>query len=86
MTADPQFPLRDGILHAEDIPLPELADRYGTPLYVYSRAALQTAWQRYAQAIAGRDALVERIGALARFVGSHRDERLDARLNRFDAL
>ncbi|MFV0284535.1 MAG: diaminopimelate decarboxylase [Castellaniella sp.] len=58
MTADSQFPLRDGILHAEAIPLSELADRYGTPLYVYSRTALQSAWHRYAQAIAGRNALI----------------------------
>lgn len=58
MTADFQFPLRDGILHAEAIPLSELADRYGTPLYVYSRTALQSAWHRYAQAIAGRNALI----------------------------
>src|SRR5690606_20802229 len=58
MTADSQFPLRDGILHAEDIPLPELADRYGTPLYIYSRAALHDAWHRYARAIAGHDALI----------------------------
>src|SRR5690606_22821316 len=58
MTADSLFPLRDGILHAEDIPLPELADRYGTPLYVYSRAALHAAWRRYEQAIAGHDALI----------------------------
>ncbi|MBV2182394.1 MAG: diaminopimelate decarboxylase [Castellaniella sp.] len=58
MTATPHFPIRDGILHAEDIPLPELADRHGTPLYVYSRAALHEAWHRYEHAIAGRNALV----------------------------
>ncbi|WP_417277175.1 diaminopimelate decarboxylase [Castellaniella sp.] len=58
MTTAPCFPLRDGILHAEDIPLTQLADQYGTPLYVYSRAALRAAWARYASAIQGRDALV----------------------------
>lgn len=58
MTTAPHFPIRDGILHAEDIPLTDLADRHGTPLYVYSRAALREAWQRYERAIAGRDALV----------------------------
>ncbi|CAM5186714.1 Diaminopimelate decarboxylase OS=Castellaniella defragrans OX=75697 GN=lysA PE=3 SV=1 [Castellaniella defragrans] len=52
------FSRRGGILYAEDIPLPELADRYGTPLYVYSRTALQTAWKRYERALAGRNALV----------------------------
>ncbi|HET8596916.1 MAG TPA: diaminopimelate decarboxylase [Castellaniella sp.] len=58
MTAAPHFPIRDGILHAEDIALTDLADRHGTPLYVYSRAALHEAWQRYADAIEGRDALI----------------------------
>ncbi|CAM5785024.1 diaminopimelate decarboxylase [Castellaniella caeni] len=58
MTTASYFSARDGILHAEDIPLPELAERHGTPLYVYSRAALRAAWQAYADAIAGRDALV----------------------------
>ncbi|MFT0531942.1 diaminopimelate decarboxylase [Castellaniella hirudinis] len=52
------FPLRDGVLHAEDIPLAALARQHGTPLYVYSRAALRSAWQRYENAIAGRNALV----------------------------
>ncbi len=58
MNADAQFPLREGILHAEAIPLPELAKRHGTPLYVYSRAALHAAWQRYERAVAGRNALI----------------------------
>ncbi|MGS1118052.1 diaminopimelate decarboxylase [Castellaniella sp. UC4442_H9] len=58
MSPDYSFPMRDGVLYAEDIPLTELADRYGTPLYVYSRAALHAAWQSYERAIAGRDALV----------------------------
>jgi len=58
MTAAPHFPIRDGILHVEDIALTDLADRHGTPLYVYSRAALHEAWQRYADAIKGRNALV----------------------------
>jgi len=35
------FNYRDGILHAEGIPLPEIAERYGTPCYVYCRATLE---------------------------------------------
>lgn len=58
MSPDYSFPMRNGVLYAEDIPLTELADRYGTPLYVYSRAALHAAWQSYERAIAGRNALV----------------------------
>ena len=32
------FHYADGVLHAEDIALPALAEAVGTPLYVYSRA------------------------------------------------
>ncbi len=34
------FELRGGILHAEDVPLPRIAEEVGTPVYVYSRATL----------------------------------------------
>ena len=34
------FNYRDGVLHAEDVPLPEIAAAVGTPVYVYSRATL----------------------------------------------
>jgi diaminopimelate decarboxylase len=42
----------DGRLHLEGVALDTLADRFGTPLYVYSRAALESAYQAYAQAFA----------------------------------
>lgn len=58
MTVAPQFQFRDGTLHAEDIPLDQLADRHGTPLYVYSRKALREAWEAYRVAAEGRDVLV----------------------------
>jgi len=35
------FALRNGILHAEDVPLPRIAEEVGTPVYVYSRATLE---------------------------------------------
>ena len=35
------FDLRAGVLHAEDVPLPALADAVGTPAYVYSAATLR---------------------------------------------
>jgi diaminopimelate decarboxylase len=54
----PHFHYQDGALHAEGVPLQMLADRLGTPLYVYSRAALGAAWESYREAIAGRDVLV----------------------------
>jgi diaminopimelate decarboxylase len=34
------FNYRDRILHCEDVPLAELAEKYGTPLFVYSQATL----------------------------------------------
>ena len=52
------FVVRDGQLYAEDLPLTEIAERFGTPCYVYSRAALTAAFNEYAQALAGRSALV----------------------------
>ena len=54
----PHFHYRDGELHAEDVALNTLAGHLGTPLYVYSRAALAAAWKSYHDAIAGRAVLV----------------------------
>jgi diaminopimelate decarboxylase len=54
----PHFHYQDNALYAEGVPLQMLADRLGTPLYVYSRAALHAAWESYREAIAGRDVLV----------------------------
>ncbi len=47
-----------GTLHAEELPLTELAARFGTPCYVYSRAALEAAYRQYAAAFAGTRHLV----------------------------
>ncbi|ABC62497.1 diaminopimelate decarboxylase [Erythrobacter litoralis] len=35
------FSLNSGVLHAEDVPLPQIAEEVGTPVYVYSRATLE---------------------------------------------
>jgi diaminopimelate decarboxylase len=35
------FDYHDGILHAEQVPLPEIADAVGTPVHVYSAGALR---------------------------------------------
>lgn len=35
------FTCRNGVYHAEDVPLPEIAEAIGTPVYIYSRAALE---------------------------------------------
>lgn len=52
------FALRDGVLCCEDVPLPRIAARFGTPTYVYSRNAISAAFGAYTDALAGRDALV----------------------------
>ncbi len=52
------FDYRGGELHAEALPCAALAERYGTPLYVYSRAAIEAAYAAYAQALSGRQHLI----------------------------
>jgi len=42
----------DGRLHLEGVALDTLAERFGTPLYVYSRQALEDACQAYSDAFA----------------------------------
>ena len=46
------FARRDGILECEGVPLDALADTHGTPLYVYSAAALVAGYEAYARAFA----------------------------------
>lgn len=48
----------DGELKAGTHSLLALAGEYGTPLYVYSREAIEQTWQRFAQALAGRHAQI----------------------------
>lgn len=52
------FDYVDGTLHAERVSTVELAERFGTPLFVYSRAALTAAYEAYAKACAGRRASI----------------------------
>ena len=52
------FDYRDGELYAEGLPLRRLADEYGTPLYVYSRATLERHWHAFDRALAHRTHLV----------------------------
>jgi diaminopimelate decarboxylase len=41
---------RDGLLHAEEVPLTEIAERFGTPCYVYSRATIERHWRAFERA------------------------------------
>lgn len=52
------FEYRNGELHAEAVPLARIAERFGTPCYVYSRASLTAAYRDFDGAFAGRDHLV----------------------------
>ncbi len=52
------FAYRDGALCAEQVSLEEIARRFGTPCFVYSRALIERAYGEFAQALAGRSALV----------------------------
>ncbi|WP_370267804.1 diaminopimelate decarboxylase [Nioella sp.] len=47
------FLYRDGILHAEDVPLPAIAEAVGTPFYVYSTATLTRHYQLFKDALDG---------------------------------
>ena len=52
------FPTQNGTLHAESVPLADIAVRFGTPCYVYSRTALEAALDEFQQELTGVDALV----------------------------
>ncbi|MGO4305088.1 diaminopimelate decarboxylase [Cupriavidus sp. RAF12] len=53
------FHRRDGALAVEQVPLASIAAEFGTPTYVYSRAALTKAYNAYAAACKGRNAHVQ---------------------------
>src|ERR1700761_699576 len=52
------FAYRNGVLHAEDVDLIELAGAVGTPFYCYATATLERHYQVFAQAFADVDALI----------------------------
>jgi diaminopimelate decarboxylase len=52
------FSYQGNDLYAESVPLAEIARRYGTPCYVYSRATLERHWHAFDTAFAGRAHLV----------------------------
>jgi diaminopimelate decarboxylase len=50
--------LRNGELFAEDVALSQIAGKFGTPCFVYSRAALEQAYRNYDQAFGHRAHLI----------------------------
>lgn len=54
----PGLTFADKGLTLESVALVDIATRFGTPTFVYSRAALTAAWQNWNAALVGRNALV----------------------------
>jgi len=52
------FNYRDGQLFAEGVALSAVAERFGTPTYVYSRAHIEAQYRSYADALQGTEHLV----------------------------
>ncbi|WP_325891191.1 diaminopimelate decarboxylase [Grimontia sp. NTOU-MAR1] len=48
----------DGQLWAEELPLAQLAEQYGTPLYVYSRSTLERHWHAFDKAVGDHPHLI----------------------------
>ncbi len=54
----PHIAYRDGELFAEGVPLLALAQKYGTPLFVYSEASILAALAAYQRGFSGRNARI----------------------------
>ena len=52
------FDYRDGVLFAEDVPVPAIAAEVGTPFYCYSTATLTRHFEVFSKAFQGLDALI----------------------------
>lgn len=52
------FQYENGQLHAEHVPLASIAEQFGTPTYVYSRAYLEQQFLSYQNALAGREHMI----------------------------
>ena len=52
------FSLRNGELFAEDVALSQIGAQFGTPCFVYSRAALEQAFRHYDRAFGARPHLI----------------------------
>ncbi len=58
MKADTPFRYRDDSLFVEDVELASIAREHGTPAYVYSRTAIESAYDAFVQAAGEREVLV----------------------------
>ncbi len=46
------FTYRNNQLYVEEVPVATIAERFGTPCYLYSRAAIEQQWQAFTNALA----------------------------------
>jgi diaminopimelate decarboxylase len=58
LPGQPHIAYKDNGLHAEQVRLADLAQQHGTPLFVYSKAAMLSALAAYQRGFAGRNALI----------------------------
>ena len=52
------FSYQGGTLCAEGVSLVEIARQFGTPVYVYSRAAIESGYREFSDACSGKDVLI----------------------------
>ena len=52
------FNYQDGVLCAENVPVPDIVAAHGTPCFIYSRATLERHWQAFDAALTGVEHLV----------------------------
>ena len=45
------FTRRDQVLHCEEVSVPDIVTRWGTPTYIYSRGAIENRYHELTQAL-----------------------------------
>ena len=57
-TDHPAIAYRNGVLHVENVSCESVVESYGSPVYVYSRAAIEDTWKQFDAALSGRKHLI----------------------------
>ena len=52
------FNYKNGVLYAEDVPVSTIAEQYGTPCYIYSRATIERHWHAFDDALGNHPHLI----------------------------
>lgn len=58
MNMNDYFHYKNDALYVEQVPLADIAEKFGTPCYVYSRAALMDGMRQFTDALQGREHLI----------------------------